>query len=209
MAVTPVTDTEFEGTETVTLSLAPLAGATPGELAAHTVTLLDDEARPVATFAAATASGVEGQQVQVPITLSDARDIPVSVTWSAVGLEEGEFLAPQEITFAPGSLQATLPLDPCSTGSTTPPSSSSSAWWRRTRRLSMRWPPSRWPSTMPMASRAWSSRPSRAVRSRAASVAVTATLDRPSTGVVTATYQPVPGRLRRWGRTSSIRLGDS
>ncbi|MDA0947491.1 MAG: hypothetical protein O2799_03180, partial [Planctomycetota bacterium] len=110
VTVTPLADTEFEGTETALLGLQSVSGAQVGLQATHEVQLLDDEPRPIVAFGTPTGFGTEGAVSILPLVLSEVRAIPVTVRWSATGLEAGEYEAPLEVVFAPGSLTAELPV---------------------------------------------------------------------------------------------------
>jgi chitinase len=95
-------DTLPEADETFTVTLSgPQGGATLGEPAATTVTILDDDAEPTVGLASTTPSEIEGRSAAVTVTLSQASGRIISVSYAT---RDGSATAPTDYTAASGVL---------------------------------------------------------------------------------------------------------
>jgi hypothetical protein len=111
----PVTnDTLVEANETFSVRLASPVNATLGAGTAHAYTILDDDARRIVSFAAASSQGTEDTSPQIAVRLSAASGRIVTVGYAATGgsaTAGTDFSLPAgSVTFQPGETVKFLPL---------------------------------------------------------------------------------------------------
>ncbi len=109
--VATVQDGIHEGDETFTVTLSNPSGATLGQKISATVTVKDDDAKPVASVANATVT--EGGKARVTISLDRPSTKDVTVSWSVTDGTAGSGdhsgpSAPQEVTFKAGETSRTV-----------------------------------------------------------------------------------------------------
>ena len=109
--VATVQDGVHEGDETFTVTLSDPSGATLGRNSSATVTIADDDAKPVVTVADTTVT--EGGKAQVVISLDRPSVKEVTVSWSVADGTAGSGdhsgpSAPQTITFKAGETEKTV-----------------------------------------------------------------------------------------------------
>lgn len=108
--ITLTNDSVAESAETFTLSLSTPSNATIADGDA-TITLIDDD--PVPTISVQDEGVLEGSVLTFTVTLSNARDLPVSVQYSTAtgSAGPGDFTSVSgTLLFAPGELTKTIPV---------------------------------------------------------------------------------------------------
>ena len=115
ITLTPVDDSDVEGSETVTLTLANGTGYTVGTTPVHTVTITDNDMPTVslsvtpATLSEATIATTATLTVTLSATLSMPVIIPITVRGAAVGLGTDFSLSPRNsVTIPANSMTATM-----------------------------------------------------------------------------------------------------
>ncbi len=94
-------DSLYEGAETLAIGFGASVGATPGTPAQHTLTIIDNDAQPIVSFATASATAGEGSGVStIAVVLSAVSGLPTTVPFT-VG---GSALAPGDFSASPGPL---------------------------------------------------------------------------------------------------------
>jgi hypothetical protein len=106
-------DVQDEDDETIVLTLTKAVGAALGAIKVHTVTLTDDDATPVVSFATDASAVHEADgTATVTVVLSQESNLPVSLLYSRVGGTANpgdDFTLPTEaLTFNPGTVSKTI-----------------------------------------------------------------------------------------------------
>jgi RHS repeat-associated protein len=104
----------YEDNESLQIALSTPVNATLGNNASVTYTVEETDPPPTVAFTKTTASGVQGETVNVPVTLSSASGKPAtaSYTLSGTAVQGVDYtLAGNNITVNPGDKSASIPLN--------------------------------------------------------------------------------------------------
>ena len=102
ISLTVTNDTTFEGTETLTITLASPTASSLGTNVSHTYSITDDDTSPSVQFSTTSTSNSEATlSASIPVTLSNPSALPVMVDYSVTG---GTATSGTDFTLSAGTL---------------------------------------------------------------------------------------------------------